>query len=62
MKLFLDVIFALLPLALIVVPVTALLILRAVMKRKEQKSPAGQSPIQEKPLDQEHPQGETRDT
>ena len=37
MKLFFDVIFALLPLALIAVPITALLILHAVQVRRERK-------------------------
>ncbi len=37
MKLFFDVIFALLPLALIALPITALLILRAVQVKRENK-------------------------
>ncbi len=40
MKLFFDVIFALLPLALIAVPITALLILHGVMVRKEKAQQA----------------------
>lgn len=35
MKLFIDVVFALLPLALIAVPITALLILHGVQARKK---------------------------
>lgn len=38
MKLFFDVIFALLPLALIALPITALLILRAVLSAKAKRS------------------------
>jgi hypothetical protein len=40
MKLFFDVIFALLPLALIALPITALLILHGVQVRKERKTQA----------------------
>lgn len=38
MKLFVDVIFALLPLLLIVLPITALIILHAVLARREKKN------------------------
>ena len=38
MKLFFDVIFALLPLGLIALPITALLILRAVLRANEKKA------------------------
>lgn len=42
MKLFFDVIFALLPLGLIALPITALLILRAVLRANEKKAEAEQ--------------------
>ncbi len=35
MKLFIDVIFALLPLLLVVVPIVALIVLRAVLAKRE---------------------------
>ncbi len=37
MKLFVDVIFALLPLLLVVVPIVALIVLRAVLVKREKK-------------------------
>ena len=38
MKLFVDVIFALLPLVLVVVPIVALIVVRAVLARREKKN------------------------
>lgn len=48
MKLFIDVVFALLPLALIAVPITVLLILHGVQVRKK-KAQQGQIQSSEEP-------------
>ena len=47
MKLFFDVIFALLPLALIALPITALLILHGVLRAKEKAQQAKSQVLEE---------------